>query len=136
MEYDIYKVGGILIRDRKLLVEKSFGKDFYLAPGGKVEPGEKAQQALVRELKEEFEIQVAENDLEAFGTFYAVAAGQDDKKIRMDVFMVKKWNGEPQPNSEVERIRWIESHESEHLAVGSVIKHEIIPRLKEQNLID
>jgi 8-oxo-dGTP diphosphatase len=136
MDYDIHKVGGILIRDRKLLVEKSFNKDFYLAPGGKVEVGETPIKALVRELHEEFGILVAPKDIEEFGTFYADAAGQDSKIIRMDVFMVNQWQGEPQPNSEVEIVRWINSDEAQTLAVGSVIAHEIIPRLKQQNIID
>ncbi len=48
---DIYKSAGILIKDRRLLVEKSFGKNFYIAPGGSIEPGETEEKALVRELR-------------------------------------------------------------------------------------
>ncbi|MFH0905285.1 MAG: NUDIX domain-containing protein [bacterium] len=136
MEFDIHKSGGIIIRDGRLLVERSLGKEFFIAPGGSIEQGETPRQALIRELQEEFAIDVVEADLEEFGVFYASAAGQEAKIVRMDVFTVKNWNGEPQPNSEVEEIRWITSEIPKDIKVGSVFKHEVLPRLKEQALID
>lgn len=134
--FDIHKSGGIIIRDRKLLVERSVGKEFFIAPGGSIEEGETSTQALVRELQEEFMIDVLEDALEEFGTFYANAAGIDGKVVRMDVFTVKSWTGEPTPNSEVEEIRWITSQIPEGIKVGSIFEHEVLPRLKQQNLID
>lgn len=50
---DIHKAGGILIKDRKFLVERSKNKTFFIAPGGSIEPRETPKQALVRELKED-----------------------------------------------------------------------------------
>lgn len=52
----IHKAAGILIKDKKLLVEKSKNKEFFIAPGGKIEAGETPEHALVRELDEEFGI--------------------------------------------------------------------------------
>ncbi len=134
--FDIHKSGGIIIRDNKLLVERSFGKEFFIAPGGSIEEGETPKQALVRELQEEFAIDVIEDNLEEFGVFYAEAAGMDGKRVRMDVFTVKNWDGEPRPNSEVEEIRWITSEIPADIKVGSIFEHEVLPRLKEQSLID
>ena len=42
--------------------------------------------ALVRELREEFSVDVEEQDLTEFGTYYAAAAGNEDKWLRMDVY--------------------------------------------------
>lgn len=133
---DIHKAAGIIIRGRKLLVERSMGKDFFIAPGGSIERGETAKQALVRELMEEFKITVTEDDLEEFGTFYAEAAGQAGKRLRMDVFTVKKWHGEPQPDSEVEEIAWVTSANEQNLPLGSIFEHQVIPRLKAAGLIN
>ncbi len=31
----IYKAAGIIIKNRKVLIERSYGKDFYISPGAK-----------------------------------------------------------------------------------------------------
>lgn len=51
-------VRGIIIKDRKILVCKNKNKDYYYFPGGHVDFGEKAERALVRELREELNLQV------------------------------------------------------------------------------
>lgn len=135
-KFDIYKAGGILIKERRILVEKSFGKDFYIAPGGKVNPGETAEAALTRELQEEFGIVVRPDDLELFGTFYSTAAGQESKIIRMDVFVVRHWAGEPRASGEVEDMRWIATTDLTVLPIGSIFAHQVLPRLKDHKLID
>lgn len=136
MKGDIHKVAGIIIRGRKLLVERSRGKQAFISPGGSIEAGETARQALVRELREEFDIDVNESDLEEFNTFNAPAAGQEHRIVHMQVFMVKKFDGEPRPSSEVEEIAWVTSANEQKLPLGSIFEHEVIPKLHKQGLID
>lgn len=137
MAYDIHKAAGIIIKDRKLLIERSYGKDVFMAPGGKLEPGETPRQAVIRELKEEFQLDIHDQDIEEFGTFYAEAAGSHNagKQLRMDVFMVNTF-GDVKPDSEVEEIRWITSKIPHDIQVGSIFAHEVVPRLKARGLID
>ncbi|EDK72368.1 NUDIX hydrolase [candidate division TM7 genomosp. GTL1] len=119
--YDIHKAAGIIIKNRRLLVERSHGKDVFVAPGGKLESGETLQQAVIRELKEEFSLNVAESDLEEFGTFYAEAAGSYNagKKLRMDVFVINN-AGEIIPDNGVEEIRWLSSDIPRDIEVGPI----------------
>lgn len=131
---DIHKAGGILIRDRQFLVTRSFGKDVFVAPGGKLDPGESSEQALVRELDEEVGIAIREDQLEVFGTFYAQAAGKEDLSIRMDVFYVDT-DADPVPSSEIEEIRWINT-QTTGLQLGSIFEHDVMPVLKQRDLID
>jgi len=133
---DIYKASGIILKDRKVLVERSIGKEFFIHPGGKIEAGETAKQALVRELMEEFQITVDEADLELFGNYSAPAANSPEVDVHMDVFMVKQWSGEIAPDSEVEEMRWLTSDVPKDIKVGSIMEHETLPRLKEAGLID
>lgn len=133
---DIYKAAGIIIKDRKALAERSTGKPAYVQPGGRIEPGETAAQALVRELKEEFDITVNEDDLEYFGKFSAAAANHPSQQVHMEVFMVKKWQGEIKPCSEVEELLWLTSNPPKDVEIGSIFVHDILPRLYQQNLID
>ena len=135
-EYDIHKAAGIIIIDRKLLVEKSKNKEFFIAPGGSIENNENPKQALVRELLEEFQILVSESDLEEFGIFCHSAAGQDGKTVCMEVFKVKGWRGDIRKDNEVEEIRWITSRIPNDIKVGSIFEFEVVPRLKQQDLID
>ncbi len=132
----IHKAAGIVIRGKRLLVERSKGKEFFIAPGGSIEAGETAKQALVRELMEEFQIDVREEHLTPFGTFRAAAAGQEDKIVEMQVFTVSEWQGEPTADNEVEEVRWITSTAVPDIKVGSIFEHEVIPRLKAAGLID
>jgi len=136
LNYDIHKAAGIIIKDRKLLVEKSINKEFFISPGGSIEPGETPKRALIRELKEEFQIEVVEKDLEEFGTFCHPAAGHDNKLVCMEVFLVNKWKGDPTPDHEVEEMFWLTSKIPQDMKIGSIFEHEVIPRLKNQNLID
>jgi len=135
-KYDIHKAAGIIIKDRKILVEKSKNKEFFIAPGGSIEQGESSEQALVRELMEEFQVKVNMTDLVKFGTFCHPAAGQDEKLVCMEVFTVKTWSGKIKQDNEVEKVLWLTSKIPEGLKVGSIIEKEIIPRLKEKDLID
>lgn len=133
---DIHKAGGIILRDRRLLVVRSKNKKAFYTPGGKIEPSETAKQALVRELREEVNIDTSEDDLETFGTFYAQATEQESKTIRMDIFTIKAWRGDITPSSEIEEVQWINSDDAEKITLGSIFHHEVIPRMKQQGLID
>lgn len=136
MTGDIYKAAGIIIRDRKVLVERSVGKEYFIHPGGKIEPGETAKQAVIRELKEEFRINVLEADLELFDKSSAPAANSPEVDVHMEVFLVKRWQGELTPDSEVEEIRWLTSEVPADIKIGSIMEHETLPKLKAEGLID
>ena len=85
---------------------------------------------------EEFKINVLEQDMQEFGEFHAKAAGQEDRLIHMHCFIVNKWVGEPEPNNEVEEIKWVTSNDIGKIKLGSIFEHEVVPRLIKENLID
>ncbi len=133
---DIHKAAGIIIQDRKLLVEKDIDKNYFISPGGKIESGETPEQALVRELQEEFTILVKPEDLEKFDTFSAPAAGQEHRTVYMYVFFVHNFTGQISHGHKVEQLLWLNSSIPVNIKVGSIFEHQVMPRLKELNLID
>ncbi len=135
-EINIHKAGGVLLNDRKFLVTRTKGKDFFIAPGGRLEFGEDTRSALIRELREELTIDIEAQELKYFGTFYAPAVGQEDKYLQMDVLIVPAWEGEITPSAEVEEIRWIDSESAKSIQLGSIFEHDVLPRLKEQGFIN
>jgi 8-oxo-dGTP diphosphatase len=134
--YDIYKASGIIIQNRKVLATRSIGKHIFIQPGGKLESGETEQQAVIRELNEEMGIKVSIDELEKIGDYYADAAGQVGKKLKVAAFLVKNFEGIPKPQSEVEEIRAFSSQVPEDVVLASILAHDIIPELKMRNLID
>lgn len=134
--YDIYKAAGIIVQDRKVLATRSRGKSFFIQPGGKLEDGETEAQAVIRELREELGIDVSEADLEKIGDYYAEAAGQSGKRLKLAAWLVKDFSGQPEPHSEVEEIRAFNSQVPDGVEIASILEHNIIPELKARNMID
>ena len=86
-----------------LLAQRPAGKPyagFWEFPGGKIEPGEDARAALVRELREELGIEVREAT-PWITRMYAYTHAT----VRLHFFRVTAWGGEPQP-LEDQAIRW------------------------------
>lgn len=132
----IYKAAGIIIKNRKLLHERSVGKPVFIAPGGRIEPGETPETALIRELKEELNIDVMAADLKPFGVFTAEAANHPGQQVHMHVFVVVTWQGEITPGAEVAELLWL-GHELPHgKEIGSISAHELLPRLHVADLVD
>ena len=54
-------VAAVIVKDgRTFATQRGYGdfKDFWEFPGGKIEPGEKAEDALIREIKEELDADI------------------------------------------------------------------------------
>lgn len=61
-----YRVVGVIVKDDKYLVQNIGGKDYYVLPGGHVRIGESSDDALIREVREELEIDILKNEFRLF----------------------------------------------------------------------
>ncbi len=132
----ITKAAGILISDRKLLFVRPYSKTMFFAPGGKPDAGETLEEALVRELAEELDIQVNRADLAHMATYSAEAAGQPGKVVEMHCYLVKSWEGDVAAQAEIAELAWFGSDVPDGIEVGSIFGHEVLPELKRRDLID
>ena len=109
---------GIVLRDdgRVLLGQRPAGKpwpEWWELPGGKIEPGETVREALVRELKEELDI-----DVTAATPWVTYVHEYPKTIVRLAFWKVTAWNGEAR-GMEDQALAWVNPHGS--LEVGPVL---------------
>ena len=98
---------------RVLLTKRPEGKPLaglWEFPGGKVEPGETPEAALIRELHEELAIETWQSCLAPL-TFASHA--YDDFHLLMPLFACRKWQGQVTPREEQE-LSWTRLLDMKH----------------------
>ena len=91
---------------RVLLAQRPEGKrmaGLWEFPGGKLHPGEAPETALVRELKEELDVDITESCLAPL-TFASHAYA--DFHLLMPLYACRVWKGTPRPR-EGQALRWV-----------------------------
>lgn len=92
--------------NRILIAQRPEGKQLaglWEFPGGKIEPNERPEQALIRELKEELSIDVREPCLAPL-TFASYA--YPDFHLLMPLFICRRWEGFVSANEHTQ-IKWV-----------------------------
>lgn len=130
----IDKLAWIYIKDRKILSSKSYGKDVWYLPGGKRIPGETDMEALTREVKEEFTIELIPETVKYLETFKAQAHGKPEGVFVQMTCYTGEYKGELIPSMEVEKMSWLTSDIDPSLL--SPVDVIIFKYLKEKDLID
>ena len=129
----IDKLAWIRIENRKVLTTRSKGKDTYYVLGGKREPGESDHGALIREIKEEVDVDLIPETIKSFGVYEAQAHGKPEgTMVRMTCYTAD-YKGILKPSSEIEEVIWA-SYEIKKQS--SPVDKIILDELKARDLID
>ncbi|MCK4724233.1 MAG: NUDIX domain-containing protein [Anaerolineales bacterium] len=92
------------------LKKKGFGKGKIVGFGGKIEPTETVEQAVVRELREETSITVSPEQLKKAGTLTFLFPAKPAWDHYVHVYILNSWKGAPLESSEIEPF-WFNVHE-------------------------
>lgn len=132
---EVYKIGAIIIKDRKLLVVKEKNLDLLISPGGKPEGNETPQKTLRRELKEELNVEPI--SIKPWREFNSETASKENYDwITMDAYFVEI-DGKIKPSSEIEDFYWIgKDYKQKNIKLAPLLEKHIVPKLIEMNLIE
>jgi uncharacterized protein (TIGR00730 family) len=83
----------VLVRERRLLVVRTHGKDAFYLPGGKREPGESDARALAREVREELGVRLDAETLSLVGVFTEAAHGYPAGNARAPAVLSRPLRG-------------------------------------------
>ena len=130
---DYHKAGLLHLKEgRVLLCRKKHTTSLLILPGGKLEPGETAEECLRRECREELgEVEVS--NLHYLGDYETSAAGQTGKTVKIELY-AGELEGTPAPHSEIEELIWFHPQDNPALLAPS-LRNVIFPDLRRRGLI-
>lgn len=84
----LHTAGLVVLKDGKLLLAFSKNKKAWYLPGGKIDAGETALQAIIREIKEELNVALNSKKLILYKHITAAAYGEHNNiQMEQDCFM-------------------------------------------------
>ena len=107
-------VGGLIVKDKKILIcQRSKDSQHSLKwefPGGKIKSQEDTESALKRELKEELNIEISQNQ---FLCDYYFDYKDLNKRVHLYFYLVSEFS-QDMKNTIHEQMKWIEINELSH----------------------
>lgn len=97
------------VDNRVLIAQRPKGKSMaglWEFPGGKVEPGERPEEALIRELQEELGV---ETKIECLAPLSFASHAYDDFHLLMPLYICRRFWGTPQPK-EGQALKWVRAN--------------------------
>lgn len=112
-----------LVRDGHVLTVRKRGTERFMLVGGKLEPGESARDAALRETREEVGLRIESATL--LGEFLSEAANEPGHSLHSTVFWVES-DAEPVASAEIAEVRWtpLRDHPDD---LAPMLEHHVLP---------
>lgn len=117
--------------DGQTLLVRKRGTQAFMQPGGKIEAGEPALSALVRELAEELGLRIDPATAVYLGAFAAPAANEPGFEVHCELFEVRI-DHPVQPAAEIEEVIWIRADSLQLPALAPLTRDFILPLHRER----
>jgi 8-oxo-dGTP diphosphatase len=130
---DIHKAGLLHLKDgRVLLCRKNHTTSLLILPGGKLEPGETAEECLRRECREELgDVEIL--NLKPLGEYESPAAGQEGKIVKIALY-AGDLKGNPAARSEIQELVWFGPRDDDSQLAPS-LRNVIFPDLRRRGVL-
>ncbi|MBS4754595.1 NUDIX domain-containing protein [Nocardioides sp. zg-ZUI104] len=116
-----------LVRDGAVLTVRKQGTSRFMLVGGKLEPGESARDAAIRETLEEVGLRLREVRL--LGEYESAAANEPDHRLVSTVFLAEA-DGEPTAAAEIAEVRWTPLAPVGLDDLAPMLEHNVLPELR------
>lgn len=122
---DIVVAAVALVRDGRVLTVRKRGTDRFMLVGGKLEPGESARDAALRETLEEVGLEIG--SATPLGEFFSEAANEPGNTLHSTVFWVES-DADPVASAEIAEVRWtpLSGHPDD---LAPMLEHHVLPVL-------
>ena len=124
---DIVVAAIALVRDGCVLTVRKRGTERFMLVGGKLEPGESAREAALRETHEEVGLEI--EDATLLGEFFSEAANEPGHTLHSTVFWAES-DAEPVASAEIAEVRWTPLHDHPD-DLAPMLEHHVLPVIRE-----
>ena len=127
--------GLVVTKNNQLLLAYSNNKNAWYLPGGKVDKGETPKEALIREIREELNIDLQPDKIESYKHISAPAYGEKPELIMEQDTFLYNLTENIQPSHEIVAVKYfdLEMYKQEPAQVPGVLK--VFTLLKEDGII-
>lgn len=127
--------GLVVTKNDQLLLAYSNNKNAWYLPGGKVDKGETPKEALIREIREELNIDLQPDKIESYKHISAPAYGESPELIMEQDTFRYDLTEKIQPSHEIAAVKFfdLEMYKQEPVQVPGVLK--VFTLLKEDDII-
>jgi len=98
-------------------------------PGGKREDNETDEETLIREIKEELDVNIKKQTIKYYGSFEAQAHGKEEGVIVKMTCYTAEFEGELKASSEIQEINWLQYSDIDKVsAVNKLIFEDLLAK--------
>ncbi|MES1770940.1 NUDIX domain-containing protein [Escherichia coli] len=126
----IHIAAAVIMDDKgRLLLVRKRGTAYFMQPGGKIEPGEDAHSALIRELREELNLELSQEELTPLGEFTDSAANEPGHLLHACMFRMERRIQDVKPAAEIEEVLWLSPSSISSWLLAPLTLNKIVPHV-------
>ena len=126
----IHVVAYAVIDQLQLLTVRKKNTKKFMFPGGKFKPGENAETAIRREVKEELSCEIDDSTFSLLGKFVTAAANEANTQLVATVFQ-GGLIGTPVASNEIAQLRWVPiMAEAYEVELAPLLTDCVLPQLR------
>ena len=128
----LHVVAYAVVENQQLLTVRKKNTHKFMFPGGKFQPGENAEAAIQREVREELSCEIDLSQFRPLGKFVTAAANEANTQLVATVFQ-GGLIGTPVASSEIAELHWLPIiEESYTVELAPLLTDCVLPHLRAQ----